>query len=275
VSLNVDLYRVDSFTDRPFGGNPAGVCLLPEPCAEEWMQSVAREMNLSATAFLHPAPPETPEDPGGWRLRWFTSRVELELCGHATLASAHVLWETGLLPPGEPARFHTRSGLLTAERRDGAIEMDFPARTAAEVEPPEGLAEALGVAPRFVGRSLYDVLVEAASEEEVRTAVPDLARLRTLPVRGVILTAAASSPAAHPYDFVSRFFAPGVGIDEDAVTGSAHCTLGPYWAARLGRTSFLAWQASPRGGAVRVRVDGERVKLGGQAVTVLRGELLG
>lgn len=268
--MSLDVYRVDSFTDRPFGGNPAGVCLLPEPREAEWMQSVAREMNLSATAFLHPAS----EDQGGWSLRWFTAVAELELCGHATLASAHVLWEIDRLPPEKPARFHTRSGLLTAERRNGAIELDFPARTAAEVEPPEGLAEALGVAPRFVGRSQYDYLLEAASEEEVRAAVPDLERLRALPVRGVILTAAASSPSAHPYDFVSRFFAPGVGIDEDAVTGSAHCTLGPYWAARLGRSGFLAWQASPRGGAVRVRVEGERVKLGGQAVTVLRGQLL-
>jgi len=226
---------------------------------------VAREMNVSATAFV------SPSEEGGWRLRWFTSTVELELCGHGTLASAHVLWESGRLSPGEPARFHTRSGLLTAERRDGAIEMDFPAPHAEPVEPPEGLAEALGVTPRFVGRSRYDYLVEAPSEVEVRAAAPDGARLRTLPVRGVILTAASSG---HPYDFVSRFFAPGAGIDEDPVTGSAHCTLGPYWAARLGRTSFLAWQASARGGAVRVRVEGDRVKLGGQAVTVLRGQLL-
>jgi len=262
--MTLDLYRVDSFADRPFGGNPAGVCLLPEPRETEWMQSVAREMNVSATAFLSPL------EEGEWHLRWFTSTVELELCGHGTLASAHVLWESSRLSPGEPARFHTRSGLLTAERRDGAIEMDFPAPQAEPVEPPEGLAEALGVTPRFVGRSRYDYLVEAPSEEAVRAAAPDLARLRTLPVRGVILTATS----AEPYDFVSRFFAPGAGIDEDPVTGSAHCTLGPYWAARLGRSSFLAWQASARGGAVRVRVEGDRVKLGGQAVTMLRGQLL-
>jgi PhzF family phenazine biosynthesis protein len=267
--MSLDLYHVDAFTDRPFGGNPAAVCLLPEPREEEWMQLVAREMNLSETAFLHPA---HPEDDGSWRLRWFTPAVEVELCGHATLASAHVLWEAGRLPPEEPARFHTLSGLLTAERRDGAIELDFPKRSAAEVEPPEGLAEALGVAaPRFVGRSRYDYLLEVSSEEEVRAAVPDHARLRTLPVRGIILTAAASRP---PYDFVSRFFAPASGVDEDPVTGSAHCTLGAYWEARLGRSEFLAWQASARGGAVRVRVEGERVKLGGQAVTVLRGQLL-
>jgi PhzF family phenazine biosynthesis protein len=266
--MSLDLYQVDAFTDRPFGGNPAAVCLLPGPRDAEWMQLVAREMNLAETAFLHP---EDSKDDGSWRLRWFTPAVEVQLCGHATLASAHVLWETGRLPPGEMARFHTLSGLLTAERCDGAIELDFPAREAAEVEPPEGLTEVFGLAPRFVGKSPYDYLLEVSSEEEVRAAVPDHARLRTFPVRGVILTAAASG---HPYDFVSRFFAPGSGIDEDPVTGSAHCTLGPYWAERLGKSSFLAWQASVRGGAVRVRVDGERVKLGGQAVTVLRGQLL-
>lgn len=263
--MSLEIFQVDAFTDRPFGGNPAAVCLLPEPRDAEWMQQVAREMNLSETSFLHPA------EEGGWRLRWFTPAVEVELCGHATLASAHVLWETGRLAPAEPARFHTLSGLLSAERRDGVIELDFPARSAAEAEAPEGLAEAVGVTPRFVGKSRYDYLVEVSSEEAVRAAVPDHARLRTLPVRGVILTAAAGPG---PYDFVSRFFAPGAGVDEDPVTGSAHCTLGPFWAARLGKSSFLAWQASARGGAVRVRVDGERVKLGGQAVTVLQGRLL-
>jgi PhzF family phenazine biosynthesis protein len=263
--MSLDLYQVDAFTDRPFGGNPAAVCLLPEPREAEWMQSVAREMNLSETAFLHPAAE------GGWRLRWFTPAIEVELCGHATLASAHVLWESGRLPAAEPARFHTLSGLLTAERRDDLIEMDFPANAAGEVEPPEGLAEALGVEARFVGKSRFDYLVEAPSEEAVRAATPDHARLRTLPVRGVIVTAEASTA---PYDFVSRFFAPGSGVDEDPVTGSAHCTLGPHWAARLGKTSFLAWQASARGGAVRVRLEGDRVKLGGQAVTVLQGQLL-
>lgn len=263
--MSLDLYQVDAFTDRPFGGNPAAVCLLPEPREAEWMQSVAREMNLSETAFLHPAAD------GGWNLRWFTPAVEVELCGHATLASAHTLWESGRLPAGETARFHTLSGLLTAELRDGAIELDFPARSADEVEAPEGLAEALGLAPRFVGKTRYDYLLEVSSEAEVRAAQPDHARLRTLPVRGVIVTARSTGD---PYDFVSRFFAPGSGVDEDPVTGSAHCSLGPYWEARLGKSSLLGWQASARGGAVRVRVEGERVKLGGQAVTVLRGQLL-
>ncbi len=238
------------------------------------MQNVAREMNLSATAFLRPADEGGAEE-GGWHLRWFTPAVELELCGHATLASAHVLAETGRLSPEKSARFHTRSGLLEAWSRDGAIELDFPAHESAPVEPPEGLLEALDVAPRSVVQSRFGyVLIETASEEEVRAAAPDHARLRTLGVRGVILTAATAPSGQSPYDFVSRFFAPGAGIDEDPVTGSAHCALGPYWAARLGKTSLLAWQASARGGAVRVRVEGERVKLGGQAVTVVRGQLL-
>ena len=262
--MKLEHYRVDAFTDRPFGGNPAAVCLLPEPRPTEWMQSVARELNQPVTAFLQSA------EEGQWRVQWFTPTVELELCGHATLASAHVLWEAGRLAPGDLARFHTRSGLLTAERRDGVIEMDFPARATAAAEPPAGLVEALGVTPRFVGESRSSHLVEVSSEEEVRSAKPDFGSLRALQAR-IILTAASSG---HPYDFVSRFFAPGVGIDEDSVTGSSHCALGPYWAERTGRSSFLAWQASERGGAVRVRVEGDRVKLGGQAVTVLGGQLV-
>ena len=260
----MDLYQVDAFTDRPFAGNPAAVCLLPEPRGERWMQDVAREMNLSETAFLHP------ED-GGYRLRWFTPAVEVELCGHATLASAHVLWETGRLPAGETARFHTLSGLLTAQRTGEWIELDFPARAAEETTAPEGLAEAAGAEPCFVGKSRYDYLLELASEGAVRSADPDFRRLAALKVRGVIITARASEG---PYDVVSRFFAPGSGVDEDPVTGSAHCTLGPFWASRLGKRELLAYQASARGGVVRVRVEEDRVKLGGQAVTVLQGRLL-
>ena len=264
--MSLDLYQVDAFTDRPFAGNPAAVCLLPAPREEGWMQSVAREMNLSETAFLHP------EGNGGWRLRWFTPAIEVELCGHATLASAHVLWETGRLAAGETARFHTLSGLLTAERNGEWITLDFPARRVEEVAPPPGLAEALGIgAPRFVGKSRYDYLLEIGSEAEVRALDPDHRRLAALPVRGSIVTARADNG---PFDFVSRFFAPGSGVDEDPVTGSAHCTLGPHWAQRLGKEELLAFQASARGGVVKVRVEGERVKLGGQAVLVLRGELL-
>ncbi|HYO13780.1 MAG TPA: PhzF family phenazine biosynthesis protein [Thermoanaerobaculia bacterium] len=264
--MGLSLYQVDAFTDRAFAGNPAAVCLLPQARDEGWMQAVAREMNLSETAFLHPE-----GEDGAWRLRWFTPAVEVELCGHATLASAHVLWETGQLPGDLPARFHTRSGLLTAERRGDWIELDFPARTAEPTPAPSGLVEALAVEPLWVGKSRYDYLLELVSEAAVRSLDPDHRQLATLPVRGIIVTARSEQA---PFDLVSRFFAPGAGVDEDPVTGSAHCTLGPYWAARLGKDELLAFQASARGGVVRVRVEGERVKLGGQAVLVLRGELV-
>jgi predicted PhzF superfamily epimerase YddE/YHI9 len=260
--MSLDLFQVDAFTDRPFAGNPAAVCLLDEPRDERWMQDVAREMNLSETAFLEPTG-------DGFGLRWFTPAVEIDLCGHATLASAHVLWETGTLDPAATGRFHTRSGLLTAERRGEWIELDFPARPVEETPPPAGLLEVFSE-PGFVGKSRYDYLLELSSEEAVRKSAPDPRVLSALGVRGVIITARASSS---PFDFVSRFFAPGSGIDEDPVTGSAHCTLGPYWAPRLGKEDLLAYQASARGGVVKVRVVGDRVKLGGQAVTVLRGRL--
>ena len=262
--MGLPIVQVDAFTDRPYAGNPAAVCVLPEPREAGWMQLVAREMNLSETAFLLRR-----ED--GFSLRWFTSTVEVDLCGHATLASAHVLWETGALAPGEQARFHTRSGLLTADQRGDWIELDFPAEPEQPVEAPEGLLEALGVAPRYVGRNRFDYLVQVESEAVVRALRPDLGLLATVPTRGVIATSRAASPE---YDFVSRFFAPGVGVDEDPVTGSAHCCLGPHWASRLGKREFIAYQASARGGVVRVRVQGDRVLLGRQAVTVLRGKLV-
>jgi PhzF family phenazine biosynthesis protein len=264
--MPLDLYQVDAFTDRAFAGNPAAVCLLDSPADAGWMQSVGREMNLSETAFVHR------REDGHLGLRWFTPAIEVELCGHATLAAAHVLWEAGWLQADETARFQTLSGLLTAQRGDGRIELNFPAKPVEEVaDPPRDLLAALGVEARFVGRSAFDYLVEVDSEEIVRAAAPDHGRLRTLPVRGVIVTARGSSG---PYDFVSRFFAPGSGVDEDPVTGSAHCTLAPFWAPRLGKQDFFAWQASARGGELRVRLEGDRVKLGGQAVTVLRGQLL-
>jgi PhzF family phenazine biosynthesis protein len=270
--MSLDLFQVDAFTDRPFAGNPAAVCLLDGPRDAEWMQDVAREMNLSETAFLHPTG-------DGFGLRWFTPAIEVELCGHATLASAHTLWETGVLDSGATARFHTLSGLLTAKRVGEWIELDFPAKPVEEVAAPEGLAAALGAdgaEPVFVGRSKFDYLLELPNEEAVRNADPDHRRLASLPVRGVIITSRSTARAASasPFDFVSRFFAPGSGVDEDPVTGSAHCTLGPYWAPRLGKDEMLAYQASARGGIVRVRVVGDRVKLGGQAVTVLRGRLV-
>ncbi len=256
--------QVDAFTSRPFGGNPAGVCVLPEDRDDAWMRNVAQEMNLAETAFLRRLP-------DGWNLRWFTPAVEIDLCGHATLASAHVLWETRELAAGETARFHTRSGLLTAVQRGDWIELDFPATPDEPVEAPDGLAESLHVTPLYVGRSRFDYLVEVDSEDTVRDLRPDFARLKELGGRGVIVTSRAASP---DWDFVSRFFAPAAGIDEDPVTGSAHCCLGPFWSRRLNKTSFRARQISPRGGELKVDLEGNRVRLGGQAVTVLRAELL-
>lgn len=255
------IYQVDAFTDRPFAGNPAAVCILSETRDDGWMQKVAREMNLSETAFLR-------KQEDGFLLRWFTPAVEVDLCGHATLASAHILWETGSLAPQEPARFHTRSGVLTAERKSGEIELDFPGSPDEPTTAPPELGQALGVIPRYVGRSLYDYLVEVDSEDTVRTLRPDLSLLKRLETRGVIVTAPADTSGI---DFVSRFFAPAAGIDEDPVTGSAHCCLGPFWGRKLGKSEFVAYQASERGGILRVRLLGDRVLLCGKAVTVLRG----
>ena len=258
------IYQVDSFTRRAFAGNPAAVCILPAPLSEEWMRNVAREMNLSETAFL------VPKD-DGFNLRWLTPTVEVELCGHATLASAHILWETGVLRPEEQARFYTASGLLTAERQGEWIELDFPAKPEEPATPWGELTTGLGITPRYVGKSQFDYLVEADCEQTVRKLEPDFTLLKKTKARGVIVTARAEGGE---FDFVSRFFAPNVGVDEDPVTGSAHCVLGPYWAKHLGKTEFVAYQASARGGVVRVRLEGNRVKLGGQAVTVMRGELV-
>jgi PhzF family phenazine biosynthesis protein len=253
---------VDAFTAKPFGGNPAAVCVLSGPPTEAWMHDVAREMNLSETAFLHP------ED-GGYRLRWLTPAVEVDLCGHATLASAHVLWEDGHIPVEAEARFHTRSGLLTCKLNHGWIEMNFPAKLAEPAETPPQLDEALGVAFLYTGRNQFDYLVEVADEAMLRGLNPNHYLLRQLPVRGVIATARGLE-----YDFVSRFFAPGSGIDEDPVTGSAHSALAPYWSKRLGKEEMVGFQASARGGVVKVRMAGDRVYMSGQAVTVLRGDLL-
>ena len=258
------LLQIDAFADQPFRGNPAAVCLLDRERDEKWMQNVGAEMNLSETAFLLPKN-------DGWSLRWFTPSVEVALCGHATLASAHALWEENLLAPGETAKFHTKSGLLTARQRDSLIELDFPATPEEKTEAPADLLQALGIAsPRYVGRDKFDFLVEVGSEDELRRLKPNHAALRQIPVRGVIVTSRASNGT---YDFVSRFFAPGSGVDEDPVTGSAHCRLAPYWSERLGKKEFVAYQASPRGGVLRVRLDGDRVKIAGRAITVLRGEL--
>jgi PhzF family phenazine biosynthesis protein len=263
--MAVPLYLVDAFTSRPFAGNPAGVCLLSETLPDSVMQNVAMEMHQAETAFLLP-------EGDGWRLRWFTPEVEENLCGHATLASAHVLFETGLVAPSGTARFQTKSGLLTAVRDGESILLDFPATPAEAFVPPQTAGKALSISPLFSGKTRFDLLFEVATEAEVRALKPDFALLEEVPWRGVIVTARADAGA--PHDFVSRFFAPGCGVPEDPVTGSAHCALGPYWQEKLGKADLVGYQASSRGGTVRVSCRGERVHLAGTAVTVVRGELV-
>lgn len=257
------IYQVDSFTDKPFTGNPAGVCILERAADETWMQNVAMEMNVAETAFLYPVA-------DGYNLRWFTPTVEVDLCGHATLASAHILYQLGILNTGQEARFHSKSGVLTARQNGDWIELDFPATPAVQVPAPEGLLIALGAEALWVGQSKFDFLVEVASESEVRGVNPDFGVLKKMGGRGVIVTSQASTSG---YDFISRFFAPAAGIDEDPATGSSHCTLAPYWEPKLGKREMLGYQASRRGGTIRVRREGARVMLGGQAVTVMRGEM--
>lgn len=261
--MNAQIFQVDAFTAQPFKGNPAAVCILPQLREDAWMQNVAREMNLSETAFLF-------REGEVYKLRWFTPLVEVDLCGHATLASAHILWEQGYLPEEKQAIFSTRSGILTAQKKGEWIEMDFPAKPEEPAAEPPGLSKALGIEMQYLGRNKFDYLVLAAKEEEVLQMQPDFALLRTLPVRGVIVTSKAER---EPYDFISRFFAPQVGVNEDPVTGSAHCCLAPFWGKRLGKKDMLAYQASPRGGIIKITIQGSRVLLGGQAVTIFQGEL--
>jgi predicted PhzF superfamily epimerase YddE/YHI9 len=259
-----EIFQVDAFTDTPFAGNPAAVCVLPEAADEAWMQDVANEMNLSETAFLV-------QQEDGYNLRWFTPAAEVDLCGHATLASAHILWEQGMLPTDAAARFFTRSGLLGAVRKGLWIELDFPAEPAEQTAIPETLLRALGADARYVGKNRFDFLIEVESAETVRKITPDFTLLSAISARGFMVTSRSDSSA---YDFISRFFAPAFGVNEDPVTGSAHCCLGPYWAEKLGKEALTAFQASARGGVVKVRVGEDRVYLGGQAVTVMRSVIL-
>jgi predicted PhzF superfamily epimerase YddE/YHI9 len=261
--MGIKISQIDAFTDHPFAGNPAAVCVLPEVKPDSWMQKVALEMNLSETAFLL-------RENDGFRLRWFTPAVEVDLCGHATLASSHALWEEGYLKPTEQARYFTRSGLLTATKKGNWIEMDFPSEPPHSTEPDPAL-RGLEADWKWVGKNRLDYIVELNSEAVVRGLRPDLKVLSALGARGVIVTSKSDSAE---YDFISRYFGPGAGIDEDPVTGSAHCCLGPYWEEKLNKSEFVAYQASARGGVVKVRVAGDRVFLGGQAVTVLKGELI-
>ncbi len=262
----MQLFQIDAFTDVPFKGNPAAVCLLDKPRPDEWMRALAMEMNLSETAFLL----RVADEPYHWNLRWFTPTVEVDLCGHATLASTQALYQAGLLPEGQTARYHTRSGLLTAVWQAGWIELNFPARSSRAVDTPPGLLEALGIPSALAVQAFHDDhLVEVDSQEVLRGLRPDFARILELPVRDVIVTCRGTGK----YDFLSRMFVPAMGVNEDPVTGSAHCLLAPYWSPKLGKTDFLAYQASARGGELRVRLLGERVSLAGQAVTIFKTEL--
>lgn len=264
----IPIYIADAFTNEGFRGNPAAVCILEAPADEEWMQKVAAEMNLSETAFLV-------ENDNGYDLRWFTPENEVELCGHATLASAFVLWNTGALKPEQEARFMTKSGLLTVrklgEEEGDWMMMNFPSEPPQPISAPEFLIQGLGLIPRYTGRNRFDYVVEVDSEQTVRELKPDWQLLGALKGRGVIVTAKSADHTT--YDFVSRAFFPNIGVKEDPVTGSAHCALAPYWSKRLRKEELTGYQASARGGLVKIINEGDRVQLIGQAVMVLRGTL--
>ncbi len=257
-------FIVDAFTNRPFAGNPAAVVPLRSWHEESWLQNVAMEMNLAETAYFVP-------NAQGFDLRWFTPKIEVDLCGHATLAAAKALASMGQLADGSEVAFSTRSGVLRALRKGERFQLDFPTIAEKTTQPPPGLIESLNVTPRHVGRNKFDYLVEAESESVLRGLAPDFKRLASVDCRGVIVTARSDAPN---FDFVSRFFAPAAGIDEDPVTGSAHCCLADFWGNRLGKTEMVGYQASSRGGIVHVTVRGDRVILGGEAVIVAQGELL-
>jgi PhzF family phenazine biosynthesis protein len=261
--VTIPFSHVDAFTAVPFGGNPAVVCRVRDWPPTEWMQRVAAEMNAGATVFVRAG--------ADVALRWFSPSVELELCGHGTLAAAHILWERGDVAISQSIAFHTKSGTLTARKDEGRIVLDFPALDEEAVPPPDGLFDALGVAqPLYTGRNRFDYLVEVDREEVVRDLAPDNRRLAAIKTRGVIVTSRATDPQTH---FVSRFFAPAAGIDEDHATGSAHCCLAVFWNRRLGLTRFVARQLSKRGATLHVELAGDRVRIGGHAVTVSEGTL--
>ena len=262
--MSGELHLVDAFTGAPFRGNTAAVCITEGPADAAWMQEVAAEMKHSETAFLH-------RGTGCWELRWFTPEKEVELCGHATLAAAFVLWATGREEPQSAITFETRSGQLTAGKDGDWITLNFPAEPVTSTASVPGLAEALGITPLFVGRNRFDILAELPSAADLCALEPDMAALARIPARGIIITAASDLPH---FDFVSRFFAPSVGVPEDPVTGSAHCCLGPYWGERLRKIELNGFQCSARGGSVRVTLLGDRVLLAGHAVHVSSGRLL-
>ena len=256
------IFHVDSFTSRPFGGNPAGVCILTHPKVDSWMLNIASEMNLPETSFIM-------RSAKGYNLRWFTPKTEVDLCGHGTLASAHIIWQEGLAREDEAIFFNTRSGNVTCRRQEHSIILDFPLLPEHQIDPPAGLARSLGISPVNAWASAWDIIVEAESEEAVKQITPDYNLMLDLPMRGVIVTSRADS---QEFDFVSRFFAPKIGINEDPVTGSAHCCLASYWSKRLVKNDLVARQVSRRGGVVGMHIEGERVHLIGEAVTVMKGE---
>ncbi len=263
--MNIQIFHVDSFTVKPFAGNPAAVCVLDRPREDAWLQAVAAEMNLSETAFLLPKG-------NGYNLRWFTPTTEVDLCGHGTLASAHILYEFGFFEQDETIEFFTRSGKLKSSFDNGFIELDMPRHDPQKIETPTSLIEALGVQP--LGSAVYNqetILAEFENEEMIRNFTPDFKQIAALDFPEIVITARSSNPK---YDIVTRFFAPKLGINEDPVTGSVHCMLGPYWAEKLGKNKLLSYQASPRGGEIRVRLTKDRAFVGGKAITVLRGELV-
>lgn len=262
----IPIFLVDAFTAEPFRGNPAGVVLLEEQAGATWMQQVASEMNQAETAFI------VPQDNNEFGLRWFTPTIEVELCGHATLASAHILWRLHKVPKEAPIVFNTLSGQLTCIRVENKIQMNFPAKVVSPCKEPYGLLAALQLLEANIFSNGMDYLVEVKDEATVRSMQPIYAALAEVKCRGVIVTARSSTSG---YDFVSRFFAPASGINEDSVTGSAHCALGPFWSQRLDKLSLVGYQASPRGGVVEVDTLSDRVNLRGHAVTFLKGELRG
>jgi PhzF family phenazine biosynthesis protein len=260
---SAELFQVDTFTEQPFAGNPAAVCILDAPAQTKWMQQVATELRMPATAFL------APQDPG-WLLRWFTITDELEICGHGSLAAAHVLWETGALGAGATAEFATPAGPITAEKEGLSVFLSLPAGRVEEAEAPPQLTDSVGVQLESVWRTPLDYLLVVDGADAVAGLAPDIDALAQIETRGVIVSAAGGDGV----DFTSRFFAPRLGIPEDSVTGSAHASLAPFWAERLGRTTLRARQASRRGGFLDLRVSGTTVQVGGPAVTVSRGALL-
>ena len=262
--MSCPIYIVDAFTDKAFKGNPAAVCLPKEDVDSSWMQNVAAEMNLSETAFLR-------KSIKGFNIRWFTPEVEVDICGHATLASAHVLWESSFLEKGEKAIFNSKSGILTAEKKNKEIELNFPSMPIKDISGTEKLQEVLGTNVIYEGKAKGYYIFEVESEKMVKNLKPNFSALEKITDCGVIVT---SNSTSDEFDFVSRFFAPAYGINEDPVTGSAHCVLGPHWREKLNKKSMRAFQASERGGVLRIRVEDERVYIAGKAVTVLKGELV-